>query len=483
MYKNFLALIITYIFCTAAGFCAQYPSLSPSVLAEELAKGLKVVAITTEAGEEPTCDYVSAPAGCFGNGIANAIKVPGSVMVYSPDGDLIYDSGEYEKSESGMTVKLRGNSSAYLAKKPYKIKLQKKGDLLGRNDKNLRDKNWVLLVDNFFMLHCGFRISRQIGMEWTPESEYVNLIFNGEPRGVYLLAESVERNENCRISVSESGFIAELDPYWWTADGEYINSQRWWPSSNYTLKYPDFQDVDTERHAAIGESLVEMERAISSGNYAEVIDMESFAKFVMIHDIMGNSDSGGVNKFYAKSDMSPSSLIRMPVAWDFDMAENTPWRWSAVHNSFFAELFSTANNQFINTYVKLWNEVGEAVFDDIFRYTTELRSSEWLAYSRSMMADSRIWGVPRDTPSYSSRRMEKWYKQRREWMRGAVSTLYATDIDDISEDRFSNLVEIFGIDGQALYRGEEENATAGLKTGLYIIRRGNNCEKIFLNAD
>lgn len=74
--------------------------------------GLPVLQIETLDGEEPTCDYINPPEGAMGQSITNATKVPGRVVVRK-DGQTIYDSGDYVKSTSGMTVKIRGNTSAY----------------------------------------------------------------------------------------------------------------------------------------------------------------------------------------------------------------------------------------------------------------------------------------------------------------------------------------------------------------------------------
>ena len=104
-------------------------------LSQVVATGLPVLCVETVDHEEPTCQYVSAPAGSIGRTIRNATKVPGRMTIYQRiDGvdSLMYDSGDYEKDVSGMTIKIRGNSSAYYDKKPYKIKLQKKRDLLFR---------------------------------------------------------------------------------------------------------------------------------------------------------------------------------------------------------------------------------------------------------------------------------------------------------------------------------------------------------------
>ena len=85
--------------------------------------GLTCVTVTTVDGEEPTCEVVRSPEGCTGIGIRNATKVPGRIRLQKGD-RILYDSGEYVGKESGMTIKIRGNTSAAAAgKKPYKIKL------------------------------------------------------------------------------------------------------------------------------------------------------------------------------------------------------------------------------------------------------------------------------------------------------------------------------------------------------------------------
>ena len=73
--------------------------------------------ITTVNNEEPVADQVSPPEGCYGAGLQNATKVPAR-MIISKNDETIYDSGEYEKKQSGLTIKLRGNTSAYSEKKP-----------------------------------------------------------------------------------------------------------------------------------------------------------------------------------------------------------------------------------------------------------------------------------------------------------------------------------------------------------------------------
>lgn len=178
--------------------------------------GLLTMYINTVDCVEPTCDYVEPPVGGVSLSIANATKVPGSLVIKQGE-KILYDSGEYIKGLSGMTVRIRGNTSAYLPKKPYKIKLQKKADLLSRgDDKKFKDKDWLLLKDGDITINnmIGFMVNELVGMPWTPSYKYVELVMNGDYRGVYMLCESVKRNPECRIDVDKDGMIAEYDAYW-----------------------------------------------------------------------------------------------------------------------------------------------------------------------------------------------------------------------------------------------------------------------------
>ena len=105
--------------------------------------GLPVVEISTQNGEEPSCEMVEHPEDCMGQGITNAKKVMGRLRIIDGE-ETLYDSGEYLEEGGGITIRIRGNSSAWADKKPYKIKLQKATDLLTRGDNNkYADKEWL----------------------------------------------------------------------------------------------------------------------------------------------------------------------------------------------------------------------------------------------------------------------------------------------------------------------------------------------------
>lgn len=187
------------------------------------------VEIETEDSLLPACDYVPTPEECWGAGIRNAKYVQSKISIYDKESTLVYSSYADTEDYDGAKVKLRGNTSAYRDKKPLKIKLSSKEDLLsslidGRTDKNYKNKNWLLLANGSEINQIvGSSVAESVGLSYVPEYEYVYLILNGDFKGLYILTESVsqgkgEGDKQSRVCVSDTGFIIENDAYWWNED-------------------------------------------------------------------------------------------------------------------------------------------------------------------------------------------------------------------------------------------------------------------------
>lgn len=367
-------------------FNISYVYAQESAISIETIKaiGLKVIDIKTTDNEEPTCEFAEAPEGSMGMTIVNETKVPCRVIITLMN-DTLYDSGEYIKSASGATIKISGNTTAFYSQDenyPYKIKLQKKGNLLCNNDKKYEDKDWRLLKDAVSLnTIIGFKVNELIGLSWTPKYTPCNVFMNGDYRGCYLLVESVKRNKDCRINVSkDNGYIVERDAYWWK-ESKYFATNYFENSKSYrwTWKYPDEEDVTQEQEDYIRAYINQAEESIINGTYNNYIDCGSFAKWILAHDILGTKDSGGSNLYVSKYD--ENSLLEMPNLWDFDsnfcMDIN---EFSAYHyrdyDFYFPRLFNNSNNEFRNRYKELWNSINSTLSDNIVNFVREYVNSD-----------------------------------------------------------------------------------------------------------
>lgn len=444
--------LILALFCSM--FCWQQASADTSAtvvtvgtttrtLDEIIALGLPVMYVETVDNEEPTCEYVSAPAGCMGATIRNATKVPGRLIIYQRIEGLdsvLYDSGDYEKDVTGMTIKLRGNTTAYDTKKPYKIKLEKKFDLLfGGNDSIYKDKEWVLLKDEHFTTIAGFKVSELVGMVWTPRHHFVNVILNDTYRGTYLLCESVKRNPDCRLNVDKnSGFIFECDPYWWNED-VYVTSERN-PSYNYTFKYPDSDDILPEQLTYMQSLVKAYEASLKKTNYPDLIDVRSFAAWCLVQDICGTKDSGGTNRYYTKYDTTAQTKIVMPLAWDFDMAERANSTWSKSHTSHMTNLFNNSNRTYVGEFVDLWYEIRNTLVSDISGYMSQFgQSQEGVALGASLPLNNLVYGGNLSVNNNVLGRIV-WYTDRYTWLDKSIMELVKQG--DVNLDKTVDVADV-----------------------------------------
>lgn len=298
------------------------------------------VEVTTEYLAWPSCDFVSSPDGCWGAGITNAFYEQCVVTVYDAGNRVVYSSASSAEAGAeyqGAKMKIRGNTSARYASNgryPYKIKLDKKADLLypliGREDdgREYADKDWLLLnygSDGYRI--CGDAVADAVGTEWSPEYCYVALYVNGEYRGLYVLSEAVEEGngegeEQWRVPVDEDGFVFECDAYWWNEDLYFSTPLTENTPMYFTFKYPDADKMDgsSPELLYLKAYLTEFERALmrNDDSYLDYIDLDSFVRWLLVSDYLSINDGGGCNLFLYKKDSTDGTKIVMGPNWDFD---------------------------------------------------------------------------------------------------------------------------------------------------------------------
>jgi hypothetical protein len=426
MKRFFLLLIVQSLFVVA--------SFSDAVdLQEVYDAGLPVLSIITVNGEEPTFDVWYAPEGCTGLTIKNATKVPAR-MTISHNGNVLYDSGEYVEDKSGLTIKVRGNTSAIQGKTPYKMKLQKKADLLNRGDNKFKDKNWALINDEDLLTMAGLKVNELVGLQWTPAYEYVNVVMNGRYLGLYMLVETTERNVDSRLNVSKTGYIFEYSAYWWKETIKVDSKFNY--TMQYTYKYPESDEVTEEQHEYLMEEVKKYEMCLPDGAYDKYIDVNSLATWMVGHDIVGCNDGAGSNIFLTKYDNTSGSKIMMGNMWDFDSAFKRTGEWDAVHDHWFFDLlFNSTNRRFVTAYKRRWNELKPTLFSEMDAFLTAFANSErCIALDNSLVLDRKVAGRSVNSVVDAIESLKQWFSSRKIWLDEQISQLKEAELGDINCD-------------------------------------------------
>jgi spore coat protein CotH len=361
------------------------------------------------------------------------------------NGETVYDSGSNNK----FVIKVRGNTTAEHPKKPYKLKLPKKANLLSDASSENKDKNWVLLANytdkSLLRTKIGFYISSLFneiaGNEnlYVPHSEFVDVILNNEYIGNYLLTDSIKEGAG-RLNVNEKetdtggiGFIAERDP-WYFLEDRFFFTNKGFP---YSFKFPDTDEINFDSYLSyLQDYLNRFETSLYESESAEwinYIDIESFARWFLICNIVADKDP---NYFFSKISSDDSSKIIMGPLWDMDWtigiiypgnkrANNVDYWCGNANEWYFDELVK--KEAFASECKRQWNllqnkypNVAETIIGKMSEFT------DLISISREM--NLKLW-----YPTTSSQNLmletekdKKFLKEHIDWLASSVQNLPAT---------------------------------------------------------
>lgn len=485
MNKNHIlaAMAVLFSVIVSTSLKAQTPTEWPD---------LPLLTIKTVDGVMPTATKVSPPEGCVGEGILSE-HVPGR-LVMTLKGETLYDSGDYVKGESGVRIKIRGNTTgAYLAQHPYKLKLSKKADLLQLGNEH-KSKDFALLSmftrntamknnESNILVNIGLAVCRALNFPWTPNTRPVNVVINGKYQGLYHLIETVERADN-RIKTDKTGFVIENDAYWWKEGETYFRTEHQvaYTYMGYTFKYPDGDDMTEEQLADIKNYMEKVETAVySNAGASDLIDYNSFAHWVLAHDVLGSYDSAGSNMFlYKENGTAEDSKLKMATLWDFDSSFCTNEDWSRQHYSylfFYQSLFQDKN--FVRTYLDLYKEKIAAVYPYVENSLKKFKSNYGEAFEKSMELHRAVYANEcMNTLDEQIDDVLAHLKERLAKLETLTAELeQSTSIEscaDNPDNRIVSRTSILGVD----FTGVDANR---LPVGIYIEKRADGTIRKVLN--
>ena len=236
------------------------------------------------------------------------------IKIYNPDWTVDY--------EGPTSIRGRGNSTWGYPKKPYALKLDSKGEILGMP----KHKRWVLLANwmdrTLLRNSVSFELSSRSGLAYTPRGQFVEVFINGVHKGNYFLCEHIKVDEN-RVNIDEldedetdGGYIMELDVYY---DEAYKFKS---PVRNLPYMFKDPDEVNDAQFNFIKDYVSNLEDALyddsrfASGEYMDYIDSESFADWWIVMELTGIWEPNHPKSTYMHKDKG--GKLTMGPVWDFD---------------------------------------------------------------------------------------------------------------------------------------------------------------------
>lgn len=322
-----------------------------------------------QASAIPTM-YLTSSDAAQGRDWVDASKsnaATGTMNLIGADGAPVY-SGELKQ------IKARGNSTfTYAEKKSYQIKLAEPSDLLGKQE---QVKTWVLLASYFDATQMHDKLIKdlaaELGLAYTASCDWVNLYYDGEYRGVYLLSEknsvgatsvaitdmeqAYERlNEGYGTDMTTAlaensygqqyqytkdlkepenitgGYLIELNHEMWDEASGFktrqdvafnVKSPEWCGDS--AMKYiSEYYQAFEDAVYATDDTGVYTGYNTGTGKYFyDYVDMDSLVKVFLLQELSLNCD-GFISSVYFYKD-ADGIMYAGPI-WDQDMTFGTGW--------------------------------------------------------------------------------------------------------------------------------------------------------------
>lgn len=236
------------------------------------------------------------------------------------EGNMILFAGSDPKykslkiTESELEWNPRGGSSLSDNKKPYKLSLKNKGEIFDSELLGLgSDDDWILnpmnrddtdLKEKFLMDFWNKYVANVNGNLKMSDGEYVEVVINGEYRGLYLLQRRIDRKY---LELDKNKDILLKGRPTWQADT---------PQEAYEIIYSPLSDGETYKIAASHL----MSLSANKYNTEAFIDFTIFFNYSVITD-----NSGYKNMFYVLKWENDGYKVYF-VPWDVDISLGVVWK-------------------------------------------------------------------------------------------------------------------------------------------------------------
>lgn len=334
-------------------------------------------------------------------------------------------------------IKGRGNTTWLMPKKPYKIKLNTKASLLGMPS----DKEWVLLANyadkTLMRNYLAFECSNRLSMAYTPRSQFVELVINGEYVGNYSLCEQIKVSTN-RLNIRElkitdlttpnitGGYLVEVD--------ERLDADYWFrTNTGVPICFNSPDSVDSLQFNYLKNYIQQTEDTLYGTNfadtntgYANFIKTQTFIDWYLINELFKNNDAIFFSSVYMYKDKS-SKLCMGPV-WDFDIAagninyndNDNPRGWWIKNARWISRLFS--DPAFEEKVKARWNTLKTSKIETLIGFADSvangLENSQKENFRVWPILNMLVWPNPAIRGTYANEvlYLKDWLSTRIDWM-------------------------------------------------------------------
>lgn len=380
-----------------------------------------------------------------------------------PEAEQVWLKEDYTEAEldilgNGMTddleglkvnIKGRGNTTWAMAKKPMRLKFDKKTSICGMN----KAKSFVLLANysDASGLHnaTALWLAKRLGIPYSNSFVPCNVFMNGNFLGMFQLTEKIGVG-GASVDIDENeGVLIELSSEF---DEKYKFRSKL-TNLPVMIKDPDFDELYEANPEVSPEGRLkrwqkdfdEMEDYIVNriyfdehSTFADVLDQESFVNFLALQAISANTEVWFPKSFYIWKEKTGYDVkYHAGPAWDFDICFTrrqhdkdgnlmtlSPTMGLGAH-AFITKI--TDNDYFRELYSKRLTEIKETVLPELLDFIDSYADT----IEQSHLLDVRKWDkqedydfvvrVPAENIQAEKDELKEWIVNRIEFLEDRIN--------------------------------------------------------------
>lgn len=245
-----------------------------------------------------------------------------------------------------ISIEQRGESSAGFPKKSYSLELQLEDGT--NNNVSILDfpaeNDFVLYApysDKTFMRNVlVYKLFNEMD-NWAPGTRFVEVILNGDYRGIYVLMEKIKRDEN-RVDIDKldatdvsepditGGYILRRDKTNGMESYEYWKSpvdQIYYEPLTYQYFDPDYYELTEAQRSYIRNYMEEFDEMMSGPGfndpetgYPATIDVKSFIDMMIINEFSKGLDCYMFSTYFYKQNDEDGGKFFAGPPWDYNIS-------------------------------------------------------------------------------------------------------------------------------------------------------------------
>lgn len=383
-------------------------------------------------------------------------------IIRNSNGARNYTNDPWNHYNGKAIANVRGHSTMDSEKQSFDIELRNSAGIAVSNPLlgMPTESDWVLIAQykdkSLMRIPITYEFTRKMG-DYAPRFRFVELMINGEYRGIYLLMEKIKRDKN-RVNIHalnasaidtpgvSGGYIFKIDradsPGWTSLlPGNHPGNQHFY----YNYDQPSGAAITNVESQYLQEYMNRFELAIdaqqfdTATGYQQYMDLRSMVDFLIVNEMSKNVDGYRLSTYFYKNIDTLDKKVHMGPVWDYDIAwhncndwnnmQANGWQYEQVMNEYPIPNWwnkAAQDTNFTNLLWCRWTGLRDSLFrtDAFYGYidslTNLLEESRVRNFQQFPIIGTYIFPNPQDqsTATYQTevQDLKSWVASRCGWM-------------------------------------------------------------------